>query len=204
MRSFLWFMYTLLMITFQADAQIGVRFGVNGSLPIIQEEGLQIDNRPVSGYAFGVNYLFEFSEKWSLQPELLWTQYGNKDFLIVNGQILSISTIRMNYIQAPVMARFHFLKHVFFEAGVYLGIGMGSIKENTCSAICFEESHAYGGDGYYSIKRLDLGNSIGIGLSYKKFLLGLRFSTGRRNLEVEENGDSYRNNSLLTSIAYTF
>ena len=204
MRSSFIVIYLLLIFTFQSNAQIGVRFGLNGSLPIIHENGLRKDNRGVSGVGFGVNYLFNLSENWSLQPELLWTQYGNKDFFIVNRQILSISTTRMNYLKAPIMAKFHFLKYVFFEAGVYLGMGIGSIKESTCNSTCYEDTYEYNSDGNYFFKRFDVGNSIGIGLSYKKISLGLRLSTGRKNILVGDKGDSYRNNALLTSLAYTF
>jgi opacity protein-like surface antigen len=171
-----------------ANAQ-NIKFGAKAGLNISKFTGdANVDSKV--GFQVGAFGEFKISEKFAIQPELLFSNLGAKETVI--GTKL---TYNFNYIVVPVMAKYYVANKFALEAGPQIG---------------FLTSAKLKADGQTrDIKELfnstDFGLNIGAGYDVaEKINVGLRYTIGLSNI-VKDSGDSkFRNGNFALAVGYKF
>lgn len=141
------------------------------------------------GFNVGFGMEYQFTDMWSLQPSLMFTQKGAK----ANG--VKCTPL---YLEIPVMAAARFAvtdnQNVVVKAGPYLGVGIaGKIKAGGQKADFF-------GDG--AGKRFDAGLGIGVAYEVNRFFVDL---TGEFGLaKVYDFSGAPKNLNFSIGVGYKF
>lgn len=169
-----------------AQAQ-GLDFGIRGGLNFasITDAG---DSETRTGFMVGVytNLGIPMSPI-TIQPEVLYTQKGVEQTLA--GETI---TTKLDYIEIPVSARFNIMTpgpvspHIY--AGPYLGFNVNAEVEGGGETIDVDDS----------IKDTDFGFTVGGGVDFSKFNVGVRYNRGFS--DVGENGGGSKN-SVFSIVA---
>lgn len=179
----------------KGKAQIPISYGVKGGLNIATLNDVQnVDTkRGLLAGAF-VNVSIP-NHPLSLQPELLYTQKGVK----ASGGGFS-SSIRLNYIEVPLLFNFSFPKTGHLRTGVFIGpyLGFNINAEGTITG----DGNSSSGSIDESIKDTDFGFVVGGGLGLNVFQLEVRYGAGLT--KVFEDNSSGKNGvvSLVTGIKF--
>ena len=84
-----------------------------------------VDNAdPLLGYQGGVEAEIKFNQKFAIQPEVLFSAEGGKTsfhYEDATGELNTNETVRLNYINVPVLAKYSFSKRFSVEAGPQFG-----------------------------------------------------------------------------------
>lgn len=84
-----------------------------------------VDNAdPLLGYQGGVEAEIKLTQKFAIQPEVLFSAEGGKTsfhYEDATGELNTNETVRLNYINVPVLAKYSFSKKFSLEAGPQFG-----------------------------------------------------------------------------------
>ncbi len=189
----------LVAISTTAVAQQEVKFGPKAGVNISNLSGMD-DSEMRIGFHVGAVAEIKFNEKFSLQPELLYSTQGAK------STVLGVETKANNdYINVPIMAKYYIVEGFSAELGPYVGFLMKSeVKagDNTMDSKDFYKSVDFG---------------LGVGLAYDMpmgFFVGARLnvglskvnediSTGNGNVTIET--DDIKNMPVIqVGVGYKF
>lgn len=109
----------------------------------------------------------------SIQPEVLYSQKGYE----ADG-----GTIKLDYIEVPVLAKFDFVSSGPVTPGVYFGPYLGF------NVNAEADSGPFSGDIKDSIKDTDFGVVVGGGLDVSKLHIGIRYGAGLTKI-FEDDSD---------------
>ena len=175
-------------------AQGEVRFGIKGGLNLASLGG-DAYVTGTSGFdsrtSFHIGGLVEIpiSDKISVQPEVLYSAQGSKFNF---GFITGTSDIKLDYLNIPIMGKYHIIAGLSGELGPVIGI---LVKANGAS-----------GDVKDMFKKTDIG--VGIGATYR-LPLGV-FGSLRYNKGITDINDDptvstkNQNNVFQVSVGYSF
>ncbi|MFL9845952.1 porin family protein [Flavobacterium rhizosphaerae] len=202
------FCSTLLLGSLFTNAQnltFGIKAGANGSDVI--------NNHPDNGFKVGLHFggvaELHLGEKFSLQPELLFSQQGcNNTEWYINDDLEYVEeefTWILNYVNLPVMVKYYVFENMSIEAGPQVGY---LVK----TEITYETRYEYSDDEKITmginemINRIDLAAAAGI--SYKlpfDFTASLRYVLGLNSM-VKDIGFSKgpKNSVFQASVTYSF
>ena len=116
----------LLAIMAHAQAQMSTtkwQFGIKGDLNYTSIQGNGMASGFVLGGQGGIFAEKPLSAKWSVQPELLYTQSNAKkgsDFMVyynTNGNPFASENIKLGYISVPVLVKYKFNEYFSILAG---------------------------------------------------------------------------------------
>ena len=176
------------------DINFGAKAGVNIS-SINGDEVESFDSR--TGFHVGFVAEIVISETFSFQPELLYSaqgaDYSEDGFEAFEG------TVKLDYLNVPLMAKFYVGEGFSLEAGPQIGLLLSATDDY--------------GDGEEDIKEYVKGTDFGVnlGVGYK-MEGGLNFSA-RYNLglsndldvdDFEAEGAEYKNSVIQVSVGYFF
>ncbi|SEW35667.1 porin family protein [Chitinophaga arvensicola] len=179
------------MLAVQAQT---VKFGVKGGLNISKLTNTD-DSKTLAGFNAGGLVNIGLNESWAIQPEVLYSTQGSKAKTFgAWGLLPSEASLKLNYINVPVMVQYSIVPAFYLEAGPQVGfltaahLKYGSINKDVK-------------DG---MKSVDFG--IGFGFGYK-FDMGLgvsgRYNFGLTNVYDNDNQDS-KNSVAQIGLFYTF
>ena len=181
----------------QGEIQFGAKAGVNFA-KLTGDAVEDADGR--TGFHVGAIVEIPVSEKFSVQPELVYSQQGLQSKYDIGG--ISIEEkLKLDYINIPVMAKFYVVEGFAVEAGPQFGFKMNAKYEVEGDGESFEEDAE-------DITGFDL--SLGAGLSYKLdnglfFQTRYMFGLSNVNGDEEEGFDDNLTNSVLSaSIGFMF
>ncbi len=181
-------MFSLSSINAQ-DIKFGAKAGVNFA-SIGGDDVGDLDGR--TGFHVGVIAEISISEKFSVQPELLYSAQGAKESF--EGQEIKLNA---DYLNVPIMAKYYVAEGFSIEAGPQIGFLM-SAKAKVGS----EEE-----DLKDSIKGTDFGINFGVGYKMDSGLnFGARYNLGLADInDGEDSGSSkLHNNVIQVSVGYFF
>ena len=104
------------------DFDFGLRGGVNFA-SIGGDDVSGIDSR--TSFQIGAIAEFPLSEKFSLQPELLYSSQGgeSEESVFVEGvNVNTETTLKLDYLSFPVFAKYYIVDNLSFEAGPQLAL----------------------------------------------------------------------------------
>jgi long-subunit fatty acid transport protein len=193
-------MITILSLGF-ANAQ-EVKFGLKGGLNVanlsFSGNGAPSTSSLV-GFHIGGFTEIKVSDKFSVQPELLYSTQGAKFKMSQDG--VTLNSFKLGYINLPVMAKYYVAKNFSLEAGPQLGF-LTSAKANASGSGTTVDV-----DVKKIFETIDFGLNFGAAYDLtEKFSAGLRYNLGLSNIAKTEEGDSdtVKNSVFSLSIGYKF
>ncbi|MFD2909422.1 porin family protein [Flavobacterium ardleyense] len=163
-----------------------IKFGVKGGLNFATLLGDNAsDSDLVSSFNFGIMSEIPITDKFSFQPELMYSGqgYGIKD---------TKDFVSLTYVNMPLMAKYYVAKGLSIEAGPQVGylIGADFDGENIKD----------------SFKKLDFGANVGVGYKLENGLnFGVRYNLGLSNINnTDGSSNKYKNGVLQASVGYFF
>lgn len=206
--------------TTPSSVRFGIKAGFNGST-FSRGERSEVDNseKIKAGSHIGVFANIPLAEKFSIQPELLFSQLGSKteDIFIHNSENSSTKheytyKTNLNYLTLPVMIQYNILPQLYVEAGPEFGLLLGGkINGDGRSEVIFEGTTTTGTESFSENITMKLYNKfnfgIGIGAGYyftQNFGVTARFTAGITGIFKNDYGSKVRNNALQIGVAYQF
>ena len=162
----------------------GIKLGVKAGFNFASISG---DDIPGSGvvtsFHFGAVAEIPISDKFSFQPELMYSGQGYG---------LDKNTVELKYINVPLMAKYYLTKRFSVEAGPKIGF-LASAKNE-------------GVDIKNQIKSVDFGLNLGVGYKLDSGLnFGARYNLGLSNInDVSGFSNKNQNGVFQVSIGYFF
>ena len=149
------------------------------------------------GFNVGVGMEYQFTDMWSIQPSLMFTQKGAKQ-----------DEVKMNpmYLEIPVLAAARFAiadnQNIVVKAGPYFAFGIAG-KEKYEAGGESEKIDIFGdGDDQAGMKRFDAGIGVGVAYEINKFFIDL---TGEFGLTKIYDGDGApKNINFSIGVGYKF
>jgi hypothetical protein len=165
----------------QGDFQFGVKAGFNVA-SLGGNAGFNYTPKP--GFHAGVAVDVPFSDKLSVQPEVLVSLQGSGGFVFESLNFL--------YLNLPIMGKYNIWDKLHIEAGPQIGFLLSDNLEGNAfgdGEILFDESNG-----------LDLGLALGAGYRLNdNFYFQLRYSAGIINAIKDQNS---KNRVLQVSAIY--
>jgi hypothetical protein len=181
----------------QAQVKFGARAGVNFS-DITGERVDSFDGR--TSFHFGAVAEIEISEKFSFQPELIYSSQGSDYTEDFEGEDFD-GTVKVDYLNVPLMAKYYVTNGLSLEAGPQIGFLLSAKDE-------YEDGED---DIKDFLKSTDFG--VNFGLGYKldsglffsaRYNLGLTDNLDVDESEFETDGAEYKNSVIQIGIGYFF
>jgi long-subunit fatty acid transport protein len=184
-----------------------VKFGVKAGLNLASISGddtEDLDGR--TSFHFGGIAEIKLSDKFSFQPELLYSAQGAKSSYEDQFE-KEEATIKLDYINLPLMAKYYVAEGFSIEAGPQIGFLMNS--EADYDYIDKEDpefSESGTEDLKDEIKGIDFGFNLGFGYKLEGGLnFGARYNLGLSDLwDVDNGGIKNQNSVIQISIGYMF
>lgn len=169
----------LTSLSFAQGFHVGVKAGAN----IFKVDGTAIKDEFKFGYNLGAFAELNFSEKWGLQPEVMWNQTNfrtasNFNEIYPGGK--SDVEGKLNYLSIPVLLSFSPAKIISFQAGPQFGILLNNDKS------LFD-------NGKEAFKSGDFSMLGGVQLNIGSLKLGGRYVVGLANINDIDEQEKWKN-----------
>jgi hypothetical protein len=161
-----------------------IKFGAKGGLNFASISGDNIKgNDVVTAFNFGVLSEIPISDKFSFQPELMYSGQGYS---------FNNNTIALSYLNIPLMGKYYLTKGLSIEAGPQIGFLLSAKNEKT--------------DVKDSFNTFDFGVNFGLGYKLDNGLnFGARYNLGLTDINNLEGSSSKNKNGVFQlSIGYSF
>ncbi len=170
---------TLTSLTFAQGFHLGAKAGAN----IFKVDGTAIKDEFKFGYNLGAFAELGFSDKWGIQPEVMWNQTNyrtasNFNEIYPGGK--SDVEGKLNYISIPVLLSFTPAKIISFQAGPQFGILLNKDKS------LFD-------NGKEAFKSGDFSMLGGVQLNIGSLKLGGRYVVGLANINDIDEKEKWKN-----------
>lgn len=206
-----------------------VKFGAKAALNIANLTGDLEDNSSLIGFQVGAFAEFKFSEKFSFQPELLYSTQGAKTSYSedysqeLRGQSFAkavvdtssnnysenySNTYKLSYLTIPLMLKYYATPKFNVEVGPQIAFLLSAKDDYS-----YENSEGDAESGSEDMKEFTsaLDFSLNFGLGYditENIVAGLRYNLGLLNVadddNVEEIDYTIKNNVFSVSVGYKF
>lgn len=182
-----------------------VRYGLKGGLNVATLRGDVDEPSPRFGMHFGVTAEIKISDKFSIQPELMYSMQGVKEKgeLMINGDLAEgEATTKLDYIILPIMAKIYMAEGFTVEVGPQIGLlNSARIKYDLRTS-----ASNFSGSSDISNQMSSIDFAVNAGLGYK--LPSGLFFQGRYTLGLTNayDGDEaeIKNGVVQFSIGYQF
>ena len=204
-----------------------VKFGAKAALNVANLTGDIEDNSSLIGFQVGAFAEFKFSEKFSFQPELLYSTQGAKTSYSEvyieelrgdsfaraevdtssNGYSENYSdTYKLSYLSIPLMLKYYFTPNFNVEIGPQIAFLLSAKNDYT-----YENNEGQSESGSQDMKEytnsMDFSLNFGLGYNITENIgAGLRYNLGLSNVSDNEEGDDYtmKNSVFSVSVGYKF
>jgi hypothetical protein len=162
----------------------GIDVGIKGGLNFASISGDNTgDADTVTSFHFGAVAELSLTDKFSFQPELLYSGQGYSvdDF-----------TVELNYINVPLMAKYYLTESLSLEAGPQLGFLISAKDES-------EDIKEF-------LNEVDFTANLGLGFKLSDTLnVAARYNLGLSDINNRQDfNDKYKNGVFQISVGYNF
>ncbi|RNA63820.1 PorT family protein [Chryseobacterium nematophagum] len=180
-----------------------ISFGIKGGMNVssLSKDASVDSQKSKIGFNAGVFANIPVASSFSVQPEVLYSQYGEKSNYNVLGSKVSAST-KLDYIAVPVMFQYNALPNLYVEAGPEFGFLVSAKNKYTVDATGQSTTTANFKD---NLNTFNLGIGLGAGYYFTPNIgLTARYVAGVTDIIKNNSGDSVRNNLFQVGLAYKF
>ncbi|CAM1353998.1 porin family protein [Tenacibaculum halocynthiae] len=187
----------MVALGFTAKAQ-DIDFGVKAGVNFANLTGDIPDNSSVrTSFHVGGVVEFKITDKFSIQPELLYSAQGMK-YEREQGGVNFEFTTKVDYLYLPVMAKYYVIDNFSIEAGPQLGFLLSAKTKAEAASVSNTQ------DFKENAEDMDFGLNFGLGYKLNNGLnFGVRYNLGLSNL-AKENGTDIKNGVFQVSVGYNF
>lgn len=183
-------------------AQGNINFGAKAGLNLATLTGDAENADMKAGFHIGGMAEISINEKFSVQPELLFsTQGAQEDITFFNGVEDQTENVKYNfsYINLPVMAKYYVTEALSLEAGPQIGFLVDSKAKSNGETVDADELL---GD----LSTIDFGLNFGFGYKLDSGLnFSARYNLGLSNIsDVSDSDFEFKNSVFQFSIGYFF
>lgn len=184
------------------EVMLGAKAGVNFA-KLTGENVEDADGR--TGFHIGFVAEIPLTEKFAVQPELLYSQQGLQTKQTFGGNEIENKLI-LDYINIPVMAKYYIVDTFSVEAGPQFGINVKAESESNFESNGDNEGETTT-DLSDQVETLDIG--LGAGVAYRLpmgVFFQARYVFGFTNVSESQDfvGDDLTNSNLSLSVGYKF
>ncbi|MEO6174772.1 MAG: porin family protein [Flavobacterium circumlabens] len=174
------------------------KFGVKGGVNLVTLTGDIKHTSSKAGFHVGGFAEFKISDKFSIQPEVLYSTQGTKE----KGQS-SFSELELNYklayINLPILAKYYVAEKFSLEAGPQIGFLVSAKGEYTVAGDSEEV------DIKNDFESIDFGIDFGAAYDFTENISAeLRYNLGLANLAKDADDYKIRNSVFSLSVGYKF
>ena len=183
-----------------SDVKFGAKGGVNFANLAGDDAG---DASMFVGFNVGFFVEIPVTDKLIIQPELLYSAQGSKSEgpLVIDGNLYDVkATMKLNYINVPVIFKYKVVEKFSIEAGPYVGfLTSAKIKVDV--------------DGYGSatedmkdlVKSTDFGLALGMNYEFSDIIFAnARFQGGLTQIGDTGAGDDIKNSVFQLGLGFRF
>ncbi len=180
----------------------GAKAGMNVS-SLSNNGGLE-DSKSKIGFNAGLFMNAPLAESFSIQPEVLYSQYGSKGNYTLGGDKYS-SASHLDYIAVPVMFQYNATPEFYLEAGPEFGFLVNAkdkVKNETTGQTIRES-----GDYKDQLNGFNFGVGIGAGYFFTPQIgLTARYVAGFTDIAKDRpsGSDAIKNNVFQVGLAFKF
>ena len=179
-----------LAISSLSFAQGGFHVGVKAGANIFKVDGTAIKDEFKFGYNLGAFAELNFTDKWGIQPEVMWNQTNyrtanNFNEVFPGGK--SDVEGKLNYLSIPVLLSFRPAKIISFQAGPQFGI-------------LLNKNQSLFDNGKEAFKSGDFSMLGGVQLNIGSLKVGGRYVVGLANINDIDEKEKWKNQGFQVFI----
>src|SRR5690606_16858190 len=129
MKKVVFSLFALAAMGLSANAQQVVKFGPKAGVNFANLNGSDVDTDMKVGFHVGAFAEIFFTDKFALQPELLYSTQGAKGEIMSGTPLATDFEAKYDFINIPIMAKYYFTEGLAIEAGPYVGFLMKAENE---------------------------------------------------------------------------
>ena len=203
-------LFAVAALGLSANAQQVVKFGPKAGVNIASLNGGEGDTDMKIGFHVGAFAEIFFTDKFALQPEIVYSDQGNKyknSETIAGISYTEEGKGNLSYINVPIMAKYYVIEGLAVELGPQVGFLM-SAKEK------YEQTMSGGGTSVTEETEEDIKDymnsvdfGLGVGANYNLsngFFAGARYNLGFSDIFKDNEGDAVKNGVIQISVGYKF
>jgi hypothetical protein len=181
----------------------GAKAGLNLSSASV-DRAFDTDISSLVGVHVGGFANFKFNEKFALQPELLFSTQGYKEYLNDGGYIYD-DKVKLTYINLPVNFQYAVASKVYIEAGPQLDFLLSGKRDNKYyDPMSNETTTRNNVDIKDNLKSTVFGFNVGAGYTIiPQLSANIRYCLGLSEIDDLE-GVKIKNRNLQLSLGYSF
>lgn len=192
----------LVAISTTAVAQQEVKFGPKAGVNFANLSG--VDNADMmTAFHFGAVAEIKFNEKFSVQPEVVYSAQGYTGDYMIGSSKVADYTQKLDYVNVPIMAKYYIVEGFSVEAGPQVGflVKAESKFENKEAGVTLTD-----GDNKDFYKSTDFGLNFGLAYDLPMgVFFGARFNLGLSDIRNNtDSGDAIKNNVIQVGVGYKF
>ncbi|MEO5592773.1 MAG: porin family protein [Chitinophagaceae bacterium] len=186
---------TVLLHAQTKPVDAGWHFGIKGDVNFSNINGNGMANGYTSGFQFGGFAEKILNSKWSIQPELLFTQNNSKkgaDFLTfynTEGNVFASDNIKLGYISVPIMFKYNMNKYLSILAGPQY------------SQMLFDAESLLDDNKGIAFKRYEVSGNAGVQFTLGSVSLYGRYNLGLSNINGIDDRYKWHSGHIQTGIA---
>jgi len=202
-----------------SPVQFGIKAGMNVS-SLSKDASLQ-DQKSKIGFNAGVFAHIPLAESFSVQPEVLYSQYGAKVESVNEFTALGTTTrtvesysTHLDYITVPVMFQYKFVPNFYVEAGPEFGFMVTAKDKGDRTTTTTSGSNSSTSTASYTedinkdnLNTFNFGLGLGAGYYFTdNFGITARYVAGLTDVAKnrQNNSDAIRNNVFQVGLAFKF
>lgn len=183
-----------------SDVKFGAKGGINLANIVGDDAG---DANTLVGFNAGFFVEIPVTDKLTIQSEILYSAQGSKSEgpLVIDGSLYDVkATMKLNYINIPVMFKYNVVEKFSLEAGPYVGfLTTAKMKVDV--------------DGYGSatedmkdlVKSTDFGIALGMNYEFSDVIFAnVRYQGGLTQIGDTGEGDNIKNSVFQLGLGFRF
>jgi opacity protein-like surface antigen len=187
--------FALLLAATSVSAQ-GVKVGFRAGANVNKIDGKSFSDEFRFGYHAGGAAEIMFSEKWGIQPEVLFNQSNTRtgysfDTLYESINPGSLKDVKLNYLSIPLLLNYRPVKFITLQAGPQFSVLMS--KDRSLLK-----------DGQEAFKNGDLSLLGGVQVSIFNFRVYGRYGIGLANINDIDNRDKWKSQTIQVGAGFNF
>jgi len=197
-----------IVISNAQEIKYGAKAGLN--LSTLTGDVGSYDVKSKAGFHVGGFVEFKITDKFSVQPELLYSTQGAKFEYFSSDEFSSTSDkrdVKLGYLNVPIMAKYFVLPGFTIEAGPQIGFLLSAKNEFDYQSYITEQYNSSGEDDIKDdSKAVDFGFNVGLGYEFtENIFVQARYNLGLTSIS-ENASDEFdpKNGVLQISVGYKF